>query len=106
MALAVAIANEVGEWESTAIWDFQAARVCGGIGYLNVGTRGVLAIVRIGFAGGMRRRSEALPRTPLWSRNDVAIVWVGSSWDVRSCGFHMARWSMHVAWSGFDEGET
>ena len=65
IALAVAIANEVGEWESIATWDFHAARMCGGIGYLNVGTLGVLTVVRIGLAGGMRRGSEVFPRTPL-----------------------------------------
>ena len=55
IALAVAIAIEVGECESISTWDFQAARVCGGIGYLNVGTLGALAVVTIGLAGGMRR---------------------------------------------------
>ena len=64
IALAVAIANEGGEWESIATWDFQAARVCYGIGYLHVGTRGVLTIVMIGLAGERRRelRLFLLPR--------------------------------------------
>ena len=74
IALAVAIANEVGECESISIRDFQAARVCGGIGYLNVGTLGALAVITIGLVGGMRRGSETFPRTPLRSRNEVAIV--------------------------------
>ena len=54
----------------------------------------------------MRRRSEALPRTPLWSRNDVGIVRVGSLWMTMSFGSQMVRWSMHVAWSGFDGGRN
>ncbi len=37
MALPVAIANLVGERESTATRAFHSARECGGIGYLNVG---------------------------------------------------------------------
>ena len=40
IALAVVIAREVGEWEFNADWDFHAASVCGGIGYLNDGTLG------------------------------------------------------------------
>jgi hypothetical protein len=106
IALAIAIANEVGEWESIATWDFQAARVCVGIGYLNVGTLGVLTAVRIRLAGGMRRGSEVFPRTPLWSRNDTTIVWVGPVWVVRPFGSHISRWSMHEAWSGFDGGRN
>ncbi len=65
MALAVARASEVWEWESTATCDFQAARLCDGIGYLKVETREVLAVIRIGVSGGMSRGSEVLPRTPL-----------------------------------------
>jgi len=102
MALAVAIASEVGEWESNATSDFHAARLCGGIGFGNVGTLGVLAVFRIGLAGGMRRGSGAFPRTPLWSRNDVVILYLGLIWVIRDCGSHMARWSMHEAWSSFD----
>jgi hypothetical protein len=75
--MAFAIASKVGECESISTWDFHAARVCGAIGYLNVGTLGVLAVVTVRLAGGMRRGREIFPRTPLWSRNDVAIVWVG-----------------------------
>ena len=78
IALAVAIASEVGECESISTCAFHAARVCGAIEYLNVGTLGVLAFVTNGLAGGMSRGSETFPRTPLWLRNDVAIVWVGS----------------------------
>jgi hypothetical protein len=103
IALAVAIANEVEEYESISAWDLQTTRVCGGIGYFNVGTLGILAVVMIGLAGGMRRGSETFPRTPLWSRVDVAISWVGPIWVVRPFGSHMAIWSMHEAWSGFDE---
>ena len=89
-----------------AIWDFQDARVCVGIGYLNVGTLKVMPVDGIGGAGGMRRGSEVLPRTPPWSRNDVAIVWVGPIWVVRPFGSHMARWLMHVVWSSFDRGRN
>ena len=80
--------------------------MCGGIGYLNVGTLGVLAVVMIELAGGIRRESESFPRTPLWSRNDVAIVWVAPIWMARPFGSHMAIWSMHEAWSGFDGGRN
>ena len=78
IAVAFVIASEVGECESISTWDFHAARVCGAIGYLNVGTLGVLAVLAVGFAGGMRRGSEIFPWTTLWSRNDVPIVRVGS----------------------------
>jgi len=65
MAFAVAIANVVGEWESTATRAFDSARECDGIGYLNVGTLGVMAGLEGSKAGGMRSRSEAVPRNPL-----------------------------------------
>ena len=104
--MTVAIANEVGECESISPWDFYAARVCGAIGYLNVGTLGVLAVVTIGLAGGMRRGGETFPRTPLWSRNHVAIVWVGSLWVARPFGSHMLMWSMQEACSSFDGGRN
>ena len=48
--------------------------------------------------------SEICPRTPLWSRNEVAIVCVGSLWVARPFGSHMAIWSMQEAWSGFEGG--
>ena len=67
-----------------------AARVSGGIGFLNVGTLGVLTVGRVGIAGGMRRESEALPWTPLWSRNDAKIVWVGPVWVDNPSGSHIA----------------
>ena len=65
MALAVAIASVVGEWESTATRAFHSARECDGIGYLNVGTLGLMAGLEGSNAGGMRSGSEAVPRTPL-----------------------------------------
>jgi hypothetical protein len=105
IALAVVIASEAGECESISACDFHAARVCGVIGYLNVGTLGVLAVVTIGLAGRMCR-CVTFPRTPLWSRNDAAIVWVGSLWVERPSGSHMEMWSMHEAWSGFDGGRN
>jgi hypothetical protein len=104
IALAVAIAKEVGEWDSTVTWVFHAAKVCGWMGYLNVGTRGVLLPVRLDCNGGMRIRIEVRPKIPQWSRNDVGIVCVGPTWAVRPLGSHIARWSMHVAWSGFEGG--
>ena len=76
--------------------------MCGGIRYLNVGILGVLTVVKIGLVGGMRRGSEVFPRTQLWSRNDIAIVWVGPGWVVRPFGSHMTIGSMHEAWLGFD----
>ena len=97
MALAAAIASEVGKCESISTCNFQDARVCGGLGYLKVGTLGVLTVFMIGLAGEMRRGSEAFPRTPLWSRNDVLIAWVGPIWVVRLFGSHMAIWSMYEA---------
>ncbi len=104
--MAFAIAREVGECESISTWDFHAARVCGAIGYLNVGTLGVLAVLTVGLAGGMRSGSEIFPRTPLWSRNDVAIVRVGSLWVARPFGPHIVMWSMHEACSDFDGGRN
>jgi hypothetical protein len=80
--------------------------VCGGIEYLNVGTLEVLAVVMIGLAGRTRRGSETFPKTLLSPRNDVAIVWVGPIWVVRPVGSHMAMWSMHEVWSGFDGGRN
>jgi len=70
----VATASEMGECESISTSDFPTAWVCDATGYLNVGSLGILAVVTIGLAGGMRRGSEIFPRIPLWSRNDVAIV--------------------------------
>ena len=77
MALAVAIANYVGEWESTATSDFHTARLCGWIEYLNVVTLRVLAVFRIVLAGGMGRGSEVFPRTRC-SRGPMqrSFVWV------------------------------
>ena len=95
--MAVAIANEVRECESISTWDFETARVSGGIEYLNVWTLGVLAVDTIGLASGMRKGRATFPRTPLWSRNDVAIVWVGPLWFVRLFRSHMAMLSMHEA---------
>ncbi len=96
MALAVAIANLVGERESTATRAFHSARECGGIGYLNVGTReGMADLVGAG-AGGMRSGIEVIPRTSLWYRNDVPIVCVGPTCVVRPFGSQTAMWSMQV----------
>ncbi len=66
--------------------------MCSGIGYINVGSLGVLKVVMFGLAGGMRRGRETLPRTPLWSRNDVAIVGVGPILVVWPFGSHRAIW--------------
>ena len=65
MALAVAIANKVEEWEATATWDFHVADKCGGTGYLNVGTRGVLSVLEITWVGGIRSGRDIGPKTPL-----------------------------------------
>jgi len=64
-ACAVAMANWVGEWESTATRAFHSSRECDGTGYLNVGTRGIMADVVGAGAGGMRSRIEVVPRSPL-----------------------------------------
>ncbi len=90
MALAVAIANLVGERESTATRAFHFARQYDGIGYLIVGTRGVMADLLGTGAGGTRSGIEVVPRTPLWSRNDVPIVCVGPVWVVRPFGSQIA----------------
>jgi len=74
MASAVAIVSLVGERESTATCAFYSARKCGGIGYLNVGTRGGMADLVGAGVGGMRSGIEVVPRTPQWSRNDVPSV--------------------------------
>ena len=60
MALAVAIASLVGERESTATRAFHSARECGGIGYLNVGTRG--GDGRLGECRGWRNEEWDLVR--------------------------------------------
>ena len=73
---------------------------------MNVGTLGVLAVVMVGLAGGRRRGSEIFPRTPLWSRNNVGIVWVGPVRVIRPFGSHMAMCSMHEAWFCFDGGRN
>jgi hypothetical protein len=96
MALAVAIASLVGERESTATRAFHSARECGGIVYLNVGIRGVLADLVGAGAGGMSSGVEIVPRTPLWSINDVPIVCLGPAWVVRPCGSQIVMWSMQV----------
>jgi len=56
MALAVAIASLIGERESTATRAFHSARECGGIGYLNVGTRGGYG--RLGGCRGRRNKER------------------------------------------------
>ena len=43
------------------------------------------------WTGGMRSGSESVPRTPLWPRNDVVIVWVGPFWVARLFGSEIAR---------------
>ena len=73
---------------------------------MNVGTLGVLAVVMVWLSGRRRTGSETFPRTPLWSRNDVGIVWVGPVRVIRPFGSHMTMWSMHEAWFGFDGGIT
>ena len=67
---------------------------------------GVLAVVRIGLSGGIRRGSHVFHRTLLWSRNDVSIVWVGPVWVVMPFESHMTRWLVHETWSGFDGGRN
>ena len=104
MALAVAMAKEVGEWGSTSTCVLHAASVCGWMGYLNVGTLGAMAADVIDWSGGIRIGIEVRLRTSQWSRNDVGIVYVGPSWAVRPLGSHIARWSMQVACSGFEGG--
>ena len=65
-----------------------------------------MAVVTFGLAGGMRRGSANFTKTPLWSKNDAVIVWVGPLWVVRLFWSHMAMWSMHEACSGFDGGRN
>jgi len=96
MALAVAIVNLVREREFTVTRAFHSARECGGIGYLNVGTRGRMADVVGAGVGGRRSGIEVVPRTPLWSRNDVPIVCVSPSWVVRPPGSQTTMCSMQV----------
>ena len=83
MALTMAIASVVWEWESIVTRAFHSARECDGIWYLNVGIRGVITDMVGTGAGGMRSGIEAIPRTPLWSRDDIMIVCVGPVWVVR-----------------------
>jgi hypothetical protein len=96
MALAVAITSLVGERESTATRAFRSARECGGIGYLNVTTRGIIADLMGAGVGGVRSEIDVVPTTPLWYRNDVPIDWVGPAWVARPCGSQIAMWSMQV----------
>jgi len=90
MALAVAIASLVGERKSTATRAFHSARECDGIGYLNMGTRRVMADLVGAGAGGMRSEIEVVSRTPLGSRNDVPSICVGPVWVVRPFGSQIA----------------
>ena len=77
MALAVAIANLAGERESTATRALGVPWERGWIGYLNVGTRRVMADLVGAGAGGTRSEIEVVPRTPLWS---LSLVWVQLGW--------------------------
>ena len=96
MACAVAMASCVGEWESTATFAFHSSRECDGTEYLNVGTRGIAAVLVGTGVSGMRNGIEIVPMTPLWSRKDVPMVCVGPVWEVRPLGSQIARLSMHV----------
>jgi hypothetical protein len=91
MALAVAIASEMEAYEFIETWVFQASRECGGMGYLNIGTRGVCVAASTTGVGGMRSGIEILPSTPARSRHDMGIVWVGYDWAVRPWGSQIAR---------------
>ncbi len=91
MTLAVATASEMEGYEFMETWVFQASRECGGMGYLNIGTRGVRVAALTTGVCGMRSGIEILPSTPAWSRNDTGIVWVGCSWAVRPCESQIAR---------------
>ncbi len=68
MALAVAIANVVGELESTAAWDFHDASVCAGTGYLNVGTLWAVGVSGVGWMGWGDEERERGPS------EDAAVV--------------------------------
>ena len=91
IALAVAIASEMEAYEFIETWVFQASRECGGMGYLNIGTRGVRVAALTTGVGGMRSGIEIITSTPAWSRNDMGIVWVGCAWAVRPWGSQIAR---------------
>ena len=65
MTVAVVIASEMEEWESTATCDFHLSSTGAGIGYRKVGTRGGQVDAVGGVAGGMRMGREILPITPL-----------------------------------------
>ncbi len=65
--------------ESTVILDFYSSRVCSGMEYWNVETRGALVGEGV-LDSSVRIKTWMVPKTPLWSRKALERVKVSPSW--------------------------
>jgi hypothetical protein len=99
----MADARAVSVAESTATLERHVSMSCSGIGNLNMWTRGVLMGGRA-LASSVRAGMGRVSKTPLWYKNEVMRVVVLPICSARCLGFHMVRWSMHVAWPGWCGG--
>ena len=99
----MALANIVAECVSTATRAFHSSRVCHGIGYWNIGTRGG-CVSRGAISCVVKSGMCSRPKTPWSSRNAEGIVSVSPICLDMWRGSHMARWSMQNDWSGLWRG--
>ena len=95
---AMAEARTVAVAESTATLERQVSVSCSGTGNLNVGTRGV-QVSGLAVTPSIKTGIRMVPKTPLWSKNEVMRVVVPLIWSSRCFGSQMVRWSIYVAWS-------
>jgi hypothetical protein len=100
MTVAVVIASEMGEWESTVTYDFHLFSTGAGIGDRNVGTRGGRVDAVGGVASGMRTGREIFLIAPLLSRKAESTVVVGPFCWANACGSQIVGWYMHKDCSG------
>ncbi len=86
----MADARAIAGAESTSILERRVSMSGSGTGYLKVWTLG-------GIGGGgavsasVRTGRHMLPRTPLWSENEVVRAVVLSTWDARCPGSQIVR---------------
>ena len=93
---AMADARAVAGAEFTATLERHISMSCSGTRNLNVWTRGVL-VGRGAVACSVWTEIRMVPKTPLWSKNEVLRVVVLPICSARCLGSHMVRWSTHVA---------
>ena len=101
---AMADARAVAVAKATATLERHVSMSCSGAGNLNVWTRGVL-VGGEAVASSVRTGMCMVPKSPFWSKNEVARVVIPLLiWSARCLESQMARWSMHIAWLGWYGG--